>query len=47
LLKDLVGNYLRNKIKSYKNRDAKAGREIESDEYIDEQWLMGLINTKY
>ena len=47
LLKDLVGNYLRNRIKSYKNQDAKAGREIESDEYIDEQWLMGLINTKY
>ena len=45
MFKEIVENYLRNKIRSYKNQDAKAGREIESDEYIDETWLMGLINT--
>lgn len=45
MLKEIVENYLRNKIKSYKNQDAKTGREIESDEYVDETWLMGLINT--
>ena len=45
LVKDLVGNYLINKVKNYKQQDMKAKREIDSNEYIDEEWLMSLINT--
>ena len=34
-----------NKVKNYKQQDMKAKREKDSDEYIDESWLMNLINT--
>lgn len=38
MLRVVVEKYLRNNVRNYKSQDAKAGKEIESDQYIDEKW---------
>ena len=45
LVKYLVDNYLINKVKNYNQQDMKSGRELDGDDYIDEEWLLSLINT--
>ena len=39
-----VETYFRNKVMSYKEQDQKAGREIESDYYVDIKYLMKMMN---
>ena len=39
-----VETYFRNKVMSYKEQDQKAGREIETDDYVDVKYLMNMIN---
>ena len=38
--KQLLINYLKNKIEGYKKQDLKAGRELNEDNYIDVGWCM-------
>ena len=38
--KNLVIGYFKNKIEGYKKQDKVAGREIDEENYIDEQWCL-------
>ena len=40
-----VENYFRKKVASYKEQDKRAGRDIEGDDYVDVEFLMGMMNT--
>ena len=44
LTEDMIRRYCANKINNYKIQDNRAGREINEDKYIDEEWLMDRMN---
>ena len=40
MLKNLVIGYFKNKVEGYRKQDKVAGREIDEENYIDEQWCL-------
>ena len=44
--KRVVEQYFKNKISSYLEQDAKAGRDVSNGNYVDEDFLMDLMNTQ-
>lgn len=41
-----VETYFKNKIMNYEEQDKKAGRDVEGNDYVDVDFLMGLMNTQ-
>ena len=38
--KNLIVGYFKNKVEGYKKQDKVAGREIDEENFIDEQWCL-------